>query len=229
MSLFDFYIMVDWSGAARRSRMRANTIWIAYGDIKAEKPKTVSPFSRTEAIQLVHSLLDDQANKGLRVLVCFDFAYGYPRDFSAALQTATGKANSTLPWLAVWQYLSDAIKDDEGAVPHRKPTNRSNRFDVANKINSLLSLGPEAAGPFWCASTEAAYLYLPQGRPSQPFQTAQGFLIQALRLTDQRARSGTPFRLFGTASVGSQSLTLEVGLNYELATFGLPIMGWIFI
>ena len=27
------------------------------------------------------------------------------------------------------------------------------------------------------------------------------------RLTDKRARSGSPFRLFGTASVGSQSLT----------------------
>jgi hypothetical protein len=167
MSLFDFYIMVDWSGAARRSGMRTDTIWIAYGEIKAEKPNTVSPFSRTEAIQLIHSLLDDHSN--LRVLVCFDFAYGYPRDFSAALQTATGKADSTLPWIAVWQYLSDAIKDDEGAVPHRKPTNGSNRFDVANKINSLLSSGPEAAGPFWCASTEAAYLYLPQRRPSQPF------------------------------------------------------------
>jgi precorrin-8X/cobalt-precorrin-8 methylmutase len=207
MSLFDFYIMVDWSGAARRRGMRADAIWIAYGDIKAETPETVSPFSRTEAIQLIHSLLDDLTNKGLRALVCFDFAYGYPRDFAAALQTATGKTDSTLPWLTVWQYLSDAIKDDEGSVPYRKPTNRSNRFDVANKINSLLSVSPEASGPFWCASPEAAYLYLPQGRPRQPFQTAQGFLIQALRLTDQRARSGTPFRPFGTASVGSQSLT----------------------
>jgi hypothetical protein len=44
MSLFDFYIMVDWSGAARRRGMRADAICIAYGDIKAEKPKTVSPF-----------------------------------------------------------------------------------------------------------------------------------------------------------------------------------------
>ena len=121
MSLFDFYIMVDWSGAARRRGMRTDAIWIAYGDIKADNPKTVSPFSRTEATQLVRSLLDDQANKGLRVLVCFDFAYGYPRDFPAALQTATVKANSTLPWLTVWQYLSDAIKDDEGTVPDRKP------------------------------------------------------------------------------------------------------------
>ena len=97
MSLFDFYIMVDWSGAARRRGMRADAIWVAYGDIQAEKPKTVSPFSRTEAIQLVHSLLEDQTNNGLRVLLCFDFSYGYPRDFSAALQAATGKADSTLP------------------------------------------------------------------------------------------------------------------------------------
>ena len=80
----------------------------------------------------------------LRVLLCFDFAYGFPRDFSAALQAATGKADAALPWLAAWQYLSEAIKDDVGSVLHRKPTNRSNRFDVANTINSLLSLSPEA-------------------------------------------------------------------------------------
>jgi len=46
MSLFDFYIMVDWSGAARRRGMRADAIRIAYGDIEAEKPKTASPFFR---------------------------------------------------------------------------------------------------------------------------------------------------------------------------------------
>ena len=207
MSLFDFYIMVDWSGATRRRGMRADTIWIAYGGIETENPTTVSPFSPTEAIDIVHSVLDQQSRKMLRVLLCFDFAYGFPRDFSTALQTATGKTDAALPWLAAWQYLSEAIKDDEGSVLHRKPTNRSNRFDVANTINSLLSLSPEAAGPFWCASPEEAYLYIPQSRPHQPFQTGQGFLIQSLRFTDQRARSGTPFRLFGTASVGSQSLT----------------------
>ena len=43
--------------------------------------------------------------------------------------------------------------------------------------------------------------------------SGQGFLIQPLRYTDQRARSGTPFRLFGTASVGSQSLTAIPRLN----------------
>ena len=63
------------------------------------------------------------------------------------------------------------------------------------------------AGPFWCASSEAAYLYIPQTRPPEPFQTGQGYTVKGLRLTDKRARSGSPFRLFGTASVGSQSLT----------------------
>jgi precorrin-8X/cobalt-precorrin-8 methylmutase len=49
--------------------------------------------------------------------------------------------------------------------------------------------------------------YIPQHRPPEPFQTAQGYVVKGLRLTDKRARSGSPFRLFGTASVGSQSLT----------------------
>jgi hypothetical protein len=165
--------MVDWSGATRRRGMRADTIWTGYGGIEAENPKTDSPFSRTEAIYLIHSLIDEQSRKMLRVLLCFDFAFGFPRDFSAA-QAATGKTDAALPWLS-WQYLSDAIKDDVGTVLHRKPTNRSNRFDAANTTNSLLSLSPEAPGPFWCASPEAAYSYIPQSRPHQPFQTGQGF------------------------------------------------------
>ena len=94
-------------------------------------------------------------------------------------------------------------------VPRRraKPSNRSNRFEVANQLNALLSPGPRGAGPFWCASPDAGCPYIPQHRPPEPFQTAQGYAVKGLRLTDNRARSGSPFRLFGTASVGIQSLT----------------------
>ena len=74
-------------------------------------------------------------------------------------------------------------------------------------INSALSTSREAAGPFWCSAAEAAYLHIPQRQPEQPFVSAQGYLIKTLRLTDKRAKSGTPFRLFGTASVGGQSIT----------------------
>ena len=72
-----------------------------------------------------------------------------------------------------------------------------------NQIDALLSTDPTAAGPFWCASPAAAY----RNRPPEPFQTAQSYVVKGLRLTDKRARSGSPFRLFGTASVGIQSLT----------------------
>ena len=207
MALFDFYIMVDWSGGARRRGGRPDTIWIAHGPIDADAPSTDSPFSRTDAVRLIRSLLVNEIESNLRTLVCFDFAYGYPVDFAAALQAATGMSDRNLPWLLVWQYLSQQIKDDEGTAPGAKPNNRSNRFEVANQINALLSPDPKVVGPFWCASPEAAYPYIAQNRPPEPFQTAQGYAVKGLRLTDKRAGSGSPFRLFGTASVGSQSLT----------------------
>jgi precorrin-8X/cobalt-precorrin-8 methylmutase len=207
MSLFDFYIMVDWSGGARRRGGRSDTIWIAHGPTIADAPLTDSPFSRTEAIHLIHSLLVNEIESKRRVLLCFDFAYGHPVDFAAALQAATGKSDRVLPWLMVWRYLSEQIKEDEGTRPGAKPTNRSNRFEVANRINALLSSDREVRGPFWCTSPGSPCPYIPQKRPPEPFRTAQGYMVKGLRLTDKRARSGSPFRLFGTASVGSQSLT----------------------
>jgi len=207
MPLFDFYIMVDWSGAARRRGMQPDSIWIAFGSGDDEHPKTLSLFSRSETVHLVRELLQIQIGDAHRTLVGFDFAYGFPRDFAASLQAATGAADHTLPWLTVWEFLRNEIIDDEGTTPGRKPSNRSNRFVVANKVNSLLSERTDLCGPFWCAPAEGVYRYLPQTRPPQPFQSAQGFPIQPLRFTDLRARSGSPFRLYGTASVGSQTLT----------------------
>jgi hypothetical protein len=207
MPLFDFYVMVDWSGGARRRARRSDTIWIASGSRTADAASTVSPHSRTEAIDLIESVLDKMVRSKQRTLLCFDFAYAYPVDFAPALQAATGKSESELPWIAVWQYLSEHLKDDEGTAPGAKPSNRSNRFEVADRINALLSPDAEKTGPFWCASEGAACQYIPPKRPPEPFQSAQGCVVRGLRLTDKRVRSGSPFRLFGTASVGSQSLT----------------------
>src|SRR4029077_16737061 len=137
MPLFDAYIMTDWSGGSRRRKNRRDAIWIAHGDIEDDSPQTQSPSSRTEAIELIRSLLHEWVTNRSRVLVCFDFAYGYPVDFAAALESATGK--SDLPWRLVWQYLSETVNDDIGTLPDRQSSNRSNRFEVANLINSALS------------------------------------------------------------------------------------------
>src|SRR5262249_17986568 len=135
MSLFDYYIMIDWSGAARRTGKRAVTIWIAHGRTDADTPYIESPSSRTEAVHSVRSVLQENLINGLRTLICFDFAYGYPVDFAAALEAAIGKSDPTLPWLLIWKYLSNTIIDDQETAASRKPSNRSNRFEVANDIN----------------------------------------------------------------------------------------------
>jgi hypothetical protein len=107
MPLFDFYIVVDWSGGARRRGGRSDTIWIAHGRRTADTPLTNSPQSRTEAIELIEPILEREIRSKQRVLLCFDFAYGYPVDFAAALQAATGQSDRDLPWItASFNYRS---------------------------------------------------------------------------------------------------------------------------
>jgi precorrin-8X/cobalt-precorrin-8 methylmutase len=114
-------------------------------------------------------------------------------------------AGALPPWRIVWQYLSKHIQDDLGAKPGQQPTNRSNRFEVASAINAAVS-GPASLGPFWCLFNAGVHVFIPQKKPAQPFVCASGS-IAALRITDRRAKSDTPFRLFGTGSVGSRVLT----------------------
>jgi precorrin-8X/cobalt-precorrin-8 methylmutase len=204
MPLFDAYVMVDWSGGDRRRAGRQDCIWIAHGPAAAAAPTTVSPPSRTEAEQIIRGQLQPivAANKG-RVLLCADFGYGYPAGFASLL--ANSFSGDLPPWRIVWQYLRQHVQDDLGTKPGQQPTNRSNRFEIASAINAEVS-GPASHGPFWCLFKPGGYACVPQKRPPQPFACATGS-VAPLRITDRRAKSDTPFRLFGTGSVGSQVLT----------------------
>ncbi len=199
--LFDAYVMMDWSGGDRRRAGKSDCIWIAHGSRTALAPTTASPHSRTEAEQMIRSLLQPfVTSNSERVLVCADFAYGYPAGFASLLAKSLG--GSLQPWRVVWSYLMKHLHDDLGSKPGRRPTNRSNRFDVANAINAAAST-PGSLGPFWCLFQAGSHVRIPQKQPEQPFRDE----IHSLRITDQRAKSDTPFRLFGTGSVGSQVLT----------------------
>jgi hypothetical protein len=88
-----------------------------------------------------------------------------------------------------------------------KPSNKSNRFQVADVINQHLSPPAGPFGPFWCLFKPRSQKHVPQSQPQSPFVTRSGTRIHAQRLTDLRAQSDTAFRLFGTGSVGSQILT----------------------
>jgi precorrin-8X/cobalt-precorrin-8 methylmutase len=203
MRLFDAYIMVDWSGSDRRRTRKQDCIWIAYGPSTADAPTTVSPSSRTEAEHLIRAKLESMVPNKRRVLLCADFGYGYPAGFVSLLTKSD--SGELPPWRVVWQYLSSHVQDDLGTKPGKKPTNRSNRFEVASAINVSVS-GPGSPGPFWCLFEPGSYACVPQKRPAQPFVCGSGS-VAPLRMTDRRAKSDSPFRLFGTGSVGSQVLT----------------------
>jgi precorrin-8X/cobalt-precorrin-8 methylmutase len=204
MPLFDAYVMVDWSGGNSRRAGKQDCIWIAHGPATAGDPTTVSSPSRTEAEHIIGSQLQliVGSNNG-RVLLCADFGYGYPMGFASLLQKPV--PGGLAPWRVVWQYLAKQVQDDLGTKTGGKPTNCSNRFEVANAINAAVS-HPASPGPFWGLFKAGAYSCVPQKRPPQPFACAAGKL-GSLRITDKRAKSDTPFRLFGTGSVGSQVLT----------------------
>lgn len=197
--------MVDWSGGNGRRPRKQDAIWIAHGSFSAETPHTDGPASRSEAEALLRSLLEPFAsgNAASRALVCFDFAYGYPSGFASCL-LAPGDGP---PWRGVWNYLSQELIDDIGSKSGRLPTNRSNRFDLANGINRSLSPNNESPGPFWCLFSAGSQPFVPQQQPGQPFRNRRGSTFDSLRITDRRVGSDTAFRLFGTGSVGSQVLT----------------------
>ena len=202
MPLFGSYIMTDWSGGNSRKRNRKDCIWIAYGSRTDNGPKTKSPSSRTEAVEFIRPLLEDALNNDQRVLVCFDFAYGYPENFSTALRASTELTGKG--WEIVWRHLHDKVHDDIGRG--RQATNRSNRFEVADELNALM-MPCDAAGPFWSAYPPRTYPHIPQQQPSQPFTTKQGLFVRPLRRADECVDSKTPFCTYVTGSVGSQTLT----------------------
>jgi|SRR5690242_20820174 len=118
---------------------------------------------RGRKIKLIEPVLEKAISSKRGVLICFDFAYAYP-----VLQAATGRSDHDLPWLTLWQYLSENRKDDEYTAPGAKPSNRSNRFEVADRINALLSQDANKTGPFWCASEEAGWIRSIEGGCGNP-------------------------------------------------------------
>lgn len=219
MPLFDAYVMVDWSSRNARGGGKRDCIWIAHGAASDDKPKTMSPYSRTEAEQAIRSIIEPIVSKKGRTLVCADFPYGFPRGFTSLLHEAQWNMP---PWCRVWQFLKRNVRDDIGTKFGRKPSNRSNRFEVASAINT--NSEGTSAGPFWCLYRAGSYNSVPQTQPPQPIILPGGQIIEPLRITDTRASGDTPFRIFGNGSVGSQIITgiprlASIRFDPELADF----------
>jgi hypothetical protein len=188
--LFDSYVIVDWS-ANSKPKAGNDSIWIGVADRDPAAEiglhiQTRNVRTRHAAEQEVAAALTARLNQRRRVLVGFDFPYGYPAGFANRLGGTSGK-----PWLATWEMLAREIRDSE--------LNANNRFHVAAQLNEALGF---TSGPFWgCPKSKAA----PHLSPKGPDREA--ITLQRLRHVE-RAVDGVQeiWKLFTVGSVGSQAL-----------------------
>jgi precorrin-8X/cobalt-precorrin-8 methylmutase len=188
MALFDCYLMVDWSASSRPAHGKDSIWWaLAARDGTAVVLRDArNPRTRAEAKKQIIGILSRCRAQGRRILVGFDFPFGYPR--GAALRIA-GEAR----WSALWRLLAERIEDH--------PDNKNNRFSVAAGINRACF---DAAGPFWGHPHQHSHAGL---RPTKPTGYGSGLYPSERRHVENRLRGAKAvWQLYGQGSVGSQAL-----------------------
>ena len=183
--MFDHFVMVDWS-AASVPRTGRDSIWIGWLGPGVERLE--NPATRHQTRALLADWLAAVQTSGERVLVGFDFPFGYPAGFAAKLGL------SGPPWRAVWDEIAGLIEDDAH--------NGNNRFDVAEAFNRRIS---SACFPFWGCPAKPER---PNLAATRPFYDTEG-------LAERRCIDGREYmpgaqpcwKLCYPGSVGSQSLT----------------------
>jgi hypothetical protein len=181
MPLFDRYIAVDWS-AANTPKRGKDSIWIGEfgpeGRVPSENPST-----RHAAMETIATRLLAARQRGERIMLGFDFVFGYPRGASAAIAGAAD-------WCALWQFFAAHVED--------QPDNRSNRFQLAETVNLRLADGPH----FWGHPHQHSYTGLHPKRPPAGYAN-----IPERRFAEAFVRTAQPvWKLSGVGSVGSQAM-----------------------
>lgn len=189
---FDRVVMIDWSANSTPKRGR-DSIWWAEGSPTTGPGAPANPSTRTEAIGSLIEVFEHHPDE--RILVGFDFSFGYPHGFAAAL---TGDRHAE--WSAVWRWLADAVSDD-----HR---NRNDRFEVAARLNAHLRATVGTA-PFWGHPGATAIDDLARTKPESyaPFDE--------FRITEHRVRAAghRPFSAWQLAYAGSVGSQILMGLR----------------
>ena len=174
--LFDRYIAVDWS-AANRPRLGKDSIWIA-----ETGRETVNIATRSAAMALIADRLCDARAAADRVMVGFDFVFGYPRGAARAIA-------SVAQWDSLWDYIAGRVVD--------RDDNSSNRFEVAAEINRALGVHL-----YWGHPHRHRYDHLSPKKPEHGYA-----VIPERRIAEAHCKGPQPvWKLTGVGSVGSQSL-----------------------
>ena len=175
MPLFDRIAMVDWSAAAVPTTGR-DSIWIA--EVDGDGPvRTSNPSTRSQAMAQLRAF----AGQVGRVLIGFDFAFGYPR---GTAEPFGGR------WTDVWAWLANEATDADN--------NANDRFALAGRFNDHFP----GDGPLWGH---------PPGRTINALAPTKPTLVPGMppakRGVERIVRNAQPTgKLAYPGSVGSQTL-----------------------
>ena len=191
MTIFHTHVIVDWSARSKPSppRPTRDAIWwaVARGGI-VEEPAYAR--TRHDAVERIAELIATELDAARRVLIGFDFPFGYPTGVAARL---TGEASAH----ALWDWLTARIED--------AGDNTNNRFAVAAEINRTYP----GVGPFWGNTTQKKGKEWPY--PDIPgksrLRTCRESHPPERRIADSHAQGAkTVWQLAYAGSVGSQVL-----------------------
>ncbi len=195
--------MVDWSGGNDAgAKPRQDAIWASVvRDTQADAPVYLR--NRTLAEDWLAALIDRELTAGRRLALGFDFPFGYPQGFAAAL---TGQADP----LALWQWFAERVEDAPEA---------NNRFDLAGEINQRFA----GQGPFWGNGLKRDI----RGLPRRKTDYANPFAYR--RQVEERAKGSFPvWQMSGAGSVGGQVIMGLPVLHRLRARFAPHVAAWPF-
>jgi len=182
--LFDTHVVVDWSARSKPSPARPTKDAIFWCTVRDGVALPVE-YARTRAAACTRltSLIRKERDAGRRVLIGFDFPFGYP---AGVAKHVTGDPSA----LALWAWLADRIEDASD--------NANNRFAVASELNRAWP----GLGPAWGRPARWPFPDLPTRATAR-----HGAHPPERRLADTRAKGAkTVWQLAYAGSVGSQVL-----------------------
>ena len=204
MSHWDRVIMVDWSGGNETGPTpKADAIWSASA-VKGVPEEPIYHRSRQAVEGWLHEEISQAIAADERLMVGFDFPFGYPAGFAKAV---TGQDDP----FALWAWLAERIED---------APKQNNRFDVAADLNRMFP----GIGPFWGNGLRRDIADLPRKGLAR---TGHGMTER--RAAEELAKGAfAVWQLSGAGAVGSQAL-MGIPVLHRLNTeFAPEIRIWPF-
>lgn len=173
MRLFDVYLAIDWSARNMPSPTAPtrDALWVgegfAPGVADPGPPGETYWRTRHACLDHIHARLLHHVEAGRRVFLGFDFPYGYPAGYAAAL----GLSGDAPPWRRIWDELRRLIVDDAA--------NCNNRFAVAAALNARC--GDPTPGPLWGCPVGTRLPTLAPTSPGYPYLVRSGLSLERLR------------------------------------------------